>query len=195
LSNTVLFVVLGYRFFQSEVLTDRPVLRVGIRYVIASVALSFAVGIVMSINSGREMGEGGNLLLSHGLGVHGIQAAPIVALVLSAAAVTPPVTWWLHAAGTGWLVACTAALAQALLGDPPLGDLGAHRRHRGRTGPVGRRRQPRRPDLAPRSPRAAGRAACCGQCDSVGYGQRSRCWKWTVNRRRDVTQGPRYAED
>jgi hypothetical protein len=120
LSNTVLFVLLGYRFFQPDALAERPVLRVGIRYGVAAVALSFAVGIVMSVNSGREIGDEGNLLLPHGLGVHGIQAIPIVALVLSAAAVTTPVPGWLHVAGIGWLTACAAALAQALLGDPPL---------------------------------------------------------------------------
>jgi hypothetical protein len=117
--NTVLFVVLGLRFFRPDVLADRPGLRVGIRYGAVAVALSFAVGIVMSINSGRDIGDEGNLLLSHGLGVHGIQAIPAVALLLAAAS-TPAATTWLHVAGLGWLAACTAALAQAVLGHPPL---------------------------------------------------------------------------
>ena len=55
-----------------------------------AVALSFAVGIVMSVNSGRHIGEDGNLLLSHGLGVHGLQAIPVVALLVSLAGTTPP---------------------------------------------------------------------------------------------------------
>jgi hypothetical protein len=118
-SNTILFVILGLRFFRSDVLPDRPVLRVGIRYGVAAVWISFAVGIVMSFNSGRDIGDEGNLLLSHGLGVHGVQALPLVALVLAAAAGAPRVTW-LHAAGIGWLAACGAALLQALLGRPPL---------------------------------------------------------------------------
>ena len=120
--NTVLFVILGQRFFRSDVLADRPrpVLRLGIRYGVTAVWISFAVGIVMSVNSGRDIGDEGNLLLSHGLGVHGIQAIPVVALLVAAARVTPPSTTWLHAAGIGWLAACTAALVQALLGDPPL---------------------------------------------------------------------------
>jgi hypothetical protein len=120
LSNTVLFVLLGLRFFRSDVLADRPTLRLGIRYGAAAVAVSFAVGLVMSVNSGRDIGEDGNLLLSHGLGVHGIQAIPVVALLVSAAAATPPATSWLHAVGIGWLAACSAALLQALLGQPPL---------------------------------------------------------------------------
>jgi hypothetical protein len=118
--NTVLFVILGLRFFRSDVLADRPALRLGIRYGVAAVWLSFAVGIVMSFNTGRDIGEDGNLLLSHALGVHGLQAIPVVALLVAAAHTTPPATTWLHVAGIGWLAACTAALVQALLGDPPL---------------------------------------------------------------------------
>ena len=119
LSNTILFVLLGLRFFRSDVMADRPVLRLGIRYGVAAVGLSFAVGIVMSVNSGRDIGKEGNLLLSHGLGVHGIQAIPVIALLVAAAA-TPHRPRRVHAVGIGWLAACTAALLQALLGHPPL---------------------------------------------------------------------------
>jgi hypothetical protein len=119
-SNTVLFVILGLRFFRSDVLATRPVLRLGVRYGAAAVGISFAVGIGMSVNSGRHIGDHGNLLLSHALGVHGLQAIPVVALVLSAGRASLPARTWLHAAGVGWLVACTAALGQALLGRPPL---------------------------------------------------------------------------
>ena len=120
LFNTVLFVILGLRFFRSDVLSDRPTLRLGVRYGAAAVALSFAVGIVMSINSSRHIGDDGNLMLSHGLGVHGIQAIPVVALLASAAGAAAPAMTWLHAAGIGWLAACTAAVLQALLGHPPM---------------------------------------------------------------------------
>jgi hypothetical protein len=121
LSNTVLFVILGLRFFRSDVLADRPVLRLGVRYGAAAVGISFAIGIVMSINSGRHLGEDGNLLLSHGLGVHGIQAIPVVALLVAAAHTTPPATTGLHVTGIGWLAACFAALLQAVVGQPPFG--------------------------------------------------------------------------
>lgn len=82
--------------------------------------LSFAVGIVMSINAGRDVGEDGSLLLSHGLGVHGIQAIPAVALLASTVGPFRLATWLLHAAGIGWLAASIAALTQAVLGSPPL---------------------------------------------------------------------------
>jgi hypothetical protein len=119
-SNTVLFVILGLRFFRGDVLTNRPLLRLAVRYGAVAVGISFAVGIVMSINSGRHMGDNGNLLLSHALGGHGLQALPVVALLVAAGRGALPAGTWLHAAGAGWLVACTAALGQALLGRPPL---------------------------------------------------------------------------
>ena len=119
LSNTVLFVLLGMRFFRSDVLRERPALRAGIRYGAIAVTLSFAIGIAMSVNSGRDVGDDGNLLLSHGLGVHGIQTIPVVALLVAAAGAPLRATRWLHAAGLGWLIACAAALIQAVVGDSP----------------------------------------------------------------------------
>ena len=102
-------------------MADRPTLRLGIRYGSVAVLLSFGIGVVMSIISGRHVGDEGNLLVAHGLGVHGLQTLPLVALVLAVAwgegrrTATP----WIHAAGIGWLVACTAAIGQAVLGWPP----------------------------------------------------------------------------
>jgi hypothetical protein len=120
LFNTVLFVILGVRFFRADVLHDLTSLRLGIRYGAAAVMLSFGVGIVMSLTAGREMGDDGNLLVAHALGVHGIQFVPVVASLLVWAGTAQRATTYLHAAGIGWLLACTAALAQALVGRPPL---------------------------------------------------------------------------
>jgi hypothetical protein len=70
------------------------------------------------LQRGDERYEG-NLLLAHALGVHGIQVLPVVALAVGASrAGTRPPTW-VHVAGIAWLVACVAALLQALMGDPP----------------------------------------------------------------------------
>jgi hypothetical protein len=117
--TTVLFVLLGRRFFRADVLGERPVLRLGIRYGVAAVGISFAVGVVMSINKGRTIGDDGNLMIAHALGVHGLQAMPIVGLVVAAGALAQP-RRWVHAAGIGWLTACVAALVPALLGESPL---------------------------------------------------------------------------
>jgi hypothetical protein len=119
--NTVLLLILALRFFRASVLDDKPTLRLGIRYGLTAVMISFAVGIIMSVISGREIGDEGNLLLTHALGVHGIQFVPVVAILLVWAGTAQREITWLHAAGIGWLAACAAALAQALLGRPPLG--------------------------------------------------------------------------
>jgi hypothetical protein len=116
---TIVCVLLGLRFFRADVIPDRPVLRLGIRYGFAAVMVSFGVGIIMSITSGRVIGEDGNLLLAHGLGVHGIQALPIMALLLLHHESTENARLWSHVVGLGWLTACAAALAQAALGRPP----------------------------------------------------------------------------
>jgi hypothetical protein len=116
---TFTFIALAFRFFRSDVLSDRPVLRVGLRYGSVAVVVSFAVGIVMSVNTGRIIGEAGDLIPAHGLGAHGIQAIPVVALLLAWGG-APRARAWTHLAGIGWLVAVAAATAQALVGRPPL---------------------------------------------------------------------------
>jgi hypothetical protein len=117
---TIAFLFLGARFFRAEVLHDRPLLRSALRYGSVAVTISFGVGILMSIVSGRVVGADGNLMAAHALGVHGIQAVPLVALGLLRAGSAVRRGTWLHAAGIGWLVACSAALFQALLGLRPL---------------------------------------------------------------------------
>lgn len=115
--GTVLFVILGLRFFREDVLHGDQILRWGIRYGVVAVWISFGLGIVMSVVGGREFGEAGNLIPAHGLGAHGIQAIPIVALLLVWARVAR--SEWIHFAGMGWVLACAAAAFQALLGQAP----------------------------------------------------------------------------
>lgn len=117
----VLAVILGLRFFRKDVLTHRTLLRMAIRYGMVAVWVSFGVGVVMTFIGGREIGNDGNLMLSHALGVHGIQTMPLVALLLLwAAGSGPEAKTWVHVAGVGWLIACFASLVQALLGQQPL---------------------------------------------------------------------------
>jgi hypothetical protein len=114
-STTVLFVVLGLRFFRPGVLDDRRVLRLGIRYGTLAVGVSFGIGVVMSFNGGRHLGDDGNLLLAHALGVHGLQALPLLGALAAAGTLAGPGRW-VHAGGIAWLLACIAALTQALVG-------------------------------------------------------------------------------
>jgi hypothetical protein len=114
----VSFVILGLRFFQPGVLADRPLLRLGIRYGTLAVFVSFAVGAMMSVRQGRELGDDGDLMVAHMLGVHGIQTIPLVTLVLIETRSIGRITAVAHAAGLGWLAAALAAAIQALLGRP-----------------------------------------------------------------------------
>jgi hypothetical protein len=117
---TVLFVVLGMRFFRRDVLAHRPIVRAGIRFGVVSVNLSFAVGVLMSVTQGSTIGDGGDLLIAHALSIHGIQAIPAVAVAASSsnpAASRSPIV---RAAGAGWLITCVATLCHALVARPPL---------------------------------------------------------------------------
>ncbi|MPZ54852.1 MAG: hypothetical protein GEU79_19360 [Acidimicrobiia bacterium] len=116
----VLAVILGLRFFRKDVLTHRTLLRTAIRYGMVAVWVSFGVGVVMAFIGGREIGNEGNLMLSHALGVHGIQTIPLVALLLVWAGYGPGARTWILVAGVGWLIACFASMVQALLGQSPL---------------------------------------------------------------------------
>ena len=112
---TVLFVVLGMRFFRRDVLAHRPIVRAGIRFGVVSVNLSFAVGVLMSVTKGSTIGDDGDVLIAHALSIHGIQTIPAVAVLTSSASGAQTV----HAAGTGWLVMCVATLCHALLARHP----------------------------------------------------------------------------
>lgn len=116
---TIVSSLLGLRFFRADVLPHRRVLRLAIRYGSAAVMVSFGIGIIMSIASGRAIGEAGNLMLAHALGVHGIQVLPVMALLLVRFKKDGNAEAWSHVLGIGWLTACLAALGQALLGRPP----------------------------------------------------------------------------
>lgn len=60
-------------------------------------------------------------MLAHGLGVHGLQAVPVLGLLLGAARSTSlRARTLLHIGGLGWLTACLAAHAQALTGNPSI---------------------------------------------------------------------------
>jgi hypothetical protein len=116
---TLAFVALTLRFFRSDVLVGRPPLRDAIRYGAVAVCISFGIGILMSILQGREVGEGGDLMIAHALGVHGIQTLPLVGLIVTWTAAGTRTPVWLHVCGVGWLTACTASLLEALIGRRP----------------------------------------------------------------------------
>ena len=112
----VLFLFLAWRFFRSSA---NP-FRVAVRYAAAACVVSFGVGIWMSVFQGRAVGVEGNLLPIHAAGFHGLQAVPLVALILRWADVKPSVAKrWVHLAGIAWGGLCVAVLWQAVSGGAP----------------------------------------------------------------------------
>jgi hypothetical protein len=115
----ILFVVLTSRFFRDDVLPDHPPLRSALRFGALAANLAFFVGILMSGLGGRAINSTGDLIAIHAAGFHGLQAVPLVALLLGWSRLPQEVAMrWVRFAGAGWLLFCFALLLQALMGVP-----------------------------------------------------------------------------
>ncbi len=113
----VLFLVLMIRFFFRPTTAERGVLTLALRYGTAASLLAFGVGIGMSVFGGPGVGESGNLLPLHAAGFHGIQAIPLVALLLGWARVPEGrARRDVHLSGIVWLAACLAIAWQTSSG-------------------------------------------------------------------------------
>lgn len=107
------FLILMARFFSRK----RTPLVVALRYGAVAAVGGFAIGIVMSALGGPGYGGNGNLLPLHAAGFHGLQAVPLIALVLGWAGV-PDVKAMrsVHAGGLLWLVFCGSIAWQSFSG-------------------------------------------------------------------------------
>ena len=116
-----LFIEMTIAFFRRDALPDQPMLRVALQYAAAAAVLAFTVGIVMSLyTSGRTMNGAGNLMPIHAAGFHGLQALPLVALLLGWSQIDRGSGMRLvHTAGVGWLLLCGGLVIQAARGVPP----------------------------------------------------------------------------
>jgi hypothetical protein len=113
----VMFLILTWRFFTSRTAINGSPLLLGIRYGCAAVILAFVAGVWMGLNQGPVVGAKGNLLPLHAAGFHGLQAVPLVALLLGWARVpVESARLWVHSAGLAWLGACAAIAWQTALG-------------------------------------------------------------------------------
>ncbi|MCR2803591.1 hypothetical protein [Paenibacillus soyae] len=75
----VYYLVFAIMFFRRRSYELQPAVVVSIRYAMIAVLLSFAGGIMISVNQGRFLGAEGNLIWFHGLGFHAVQALPFLA--------------------------------------------------------------------------------------------------------------------
>ncbi|MEX2281342.1 MAG: ABA4-like family protein [Gemmatimonadota bacterium] len=113
----ILFVILTSRFFRDDVLPDHAPLRSALRYAALAANLAFFVGILMSGLGGRVINDTGDLMMIHAAGFHGLQAVPLVALLLGWSRLPLNTALrWVRLAGVGWLLFCFGLLLQALTG-------------------------------------------------------------------------------
>jgi hypothetical protein len=117
----VLFLVLMTSFFRSDVIPDHPGLRLALRYATVGSLVAFGSGIAMSVLSGRVVGGSGDLMTIHAVGFHGLQAVPLVALILGTTLLAQAeIRRFVHLAGIGWLTICVGLVLQAVTGQPTL---------------------------------------------------------------------------
>ena len=113
----VCFLVLVMRFFLRPTTGERGALILALRYGTAASLLAFGVGIAMSALGGPRVGASGNLLPLHAAGFHGLQAIPLVALLLGWARVPEEKSRRaVHLSGIAWLAACVAIALQTSSG-------------------------------------------------------------------------------
>src|SRR5205085_10460805 len=97
------FLVFAWRVLRKPLTGGDGVLVLGVRYACVSTVLAYAVGLLMFGIGGAGVGESGNLLPLHAVGFHGLQAIPLVALLLRWGDLpTETARRWVHAAGLSW---------------------------------------------------------------------------------------------
>ena len=113
----VLFIIMALRFFRRDRPdADSPIV-LAIRYGTAAAMGAFVAGIWMSVIGGRTTGPAGNILPLHALGFHGLQAVPLIALLLLWSGYDSGETRkWVHATGVVWVAACAAVAWQTIVG-------------------------------------------------------------------------------
>jgi hypothetical protein len=117
LGITTLSIALAARAFETRTTGRRGLLVLAARWAGTSMMIGFLAGIWLSANQGRVVAPGGNLLPLHAAGFHGVQAIPLVALLMAWSPIPIGVARrWVNIAGAAWAAACIAIWWQTALG-------------------------------------------------------------------------------
>jgi hypothetical protein len=113
----VMFLFLTWRFFRNRNEVKNRLLLLAIRYGCVATIFGFVAGVLMGANQGSQVGTAGSMLPFHAAGFHGLQAVPLVALLLSWAHMPlEAARRWVHAAGLAWLGLMAAIAWQTMRG-------------------------------------------------------------------------------
>ncbi|MBD0381373.1 hypothetical protein [Paenibacillus sedimenti] len=113
----VMYVWLIAQFFLERSYQIHPLLVLGIRYGLLAAIIGFGSGVWMILAGGRLIGEQGNIMTVHFLGFHGLQAAPILAILLSRCPLSLRARLnWLHVSGLLWLMLSAYSIVPTILG-------------------------------------------------------------------------------
>lgn len=112
------YIFMGARFFGSRAYGLRPEMALSIRYAMIAIVISFAAGVWMSVNQGRDTGAHGNIIWLHGLGFHALQALPFIAWLTERTSLPGQARRRLiHIAGIFFLLGMVAIGWQTMNGD------------------------------------------------------------------------------
>lgn len=113
----VMFVIMAKGFFRRGRSDAHSPMLLAIKYGCLAMAAAFGSGLWMSALQGRHTGAAGNILPLHALGFHGLQAIPIIALLLTWSGASDAETRrWVHFTGIAWVAACAAVAWQTFMG-------------------------------------------------------------------------------
>ena len=132
LTNTFLVAVMAYRYFRNKVTSVSPALLWGMRLGLIIFLVGSVVGAYMSAQTGHTVGAvdggpglpfvnwstvAGDLRIAHFLGMHGLQAVPVAAIIFEK--LTPAVSTTLTIIFSAlYLVIVVGTFVQALIGVP-----------------------------------------------------------------------------